>query len=81
MKFCNSEALTEAKLITRKANKGIFVDQMRSPLIRKRISRALEERKALKQGIGKNWQMFVNDLVKLMVKKTGDTRYNIHKSF
>ena len=69
VKFCNSESLTEAKIIAGKAKQGIFVDQMRSPLVRKRISTALAERKALKQGVGKNWFMYVNDQVKLMVKK------------
>ena len=69
IKFSNSEALTASKLIVGNAKQGVFVDQMRLPLVHKQISTALTERKALKQGVGKNRLIYVNDQVKLMVKK------------
>ena len=60
---------------------GIYINQLRSPLVTDRIKEALAFRKTLKDGDGKDWKMFVNDRLDLMIKRPDDTKYTRYKSF
>ena len=57
--------------------KSVYISQMRSPFVTARIKKALILRKSLKGG----WLMYVNDKVELMIKRPGEFKYKVYKSF
>lgn len=62
--------------------RNIFINQMRSPMINKRLYEGRQEIKILKQTPeSQSWRMHMNDRCQLMVKKAGDQRYSLHKQF
>ena len=69
-----------AKEVAGKARKGVFVNQMRSPMVRDRIAKALDYRMEIRE-LHNDWKMFVNDKVQLMVKKPGEKLYIKYKQF
>ena len=80
VKFCNDSVFTDIKRLNFK-KKDIYINQMRSPLVTKRIKKALSLRKLLKDGEGSKWKMFVNDKIELMVNRPGETKYSRYKVF
>ena len=80
VKFNDGNIVSEIKTLNFK-REGIYINQLRSPLVTDRIKEALAFRKTLKDGDGKNWKMFINDRLELMIKRPDDAKYTRYKSF
>ena len=80
VKFNNSYMVNKIKSLNFK-RKGVYISQMRSPFVTARIKKAPILRKSLKGGDGKNWLMYVNDKAELMIKRPGEFKYKVYKSF
>ena len=63
--------------------KNIYINQMRSPLIRERIYKGRCEIKKIRTTLpeARYWKMYVNDKCELMVKKAEGQRYMVHMKF
>lgn len=80
VKFSNNLILQDVKGLNFR-RKNVYINQLRSPIVAGQIKKALIERKALQEGEGAKWKMFVNDNVQLMVKRPGEDRYTRYKQF
>ena len=81
VKFNDHSMMDSIKDLRFKKN-GIFINQLRSPKINQRIKEASKLKSELrKKEKSKNWKIFINEKVQLMVKKPNENRYCIHKQF
>ena len=80
VKFNNSHLVQQVKdLGGKSANSGIYINKTRSPQIMERIKAGIRCKKLLKEeDESKEWKLYVNDQVQLMVKKPGDTSYTVY---
>ena len=81
VKFNNHNVMDSVKGLKLK-KKGLFINQLRSPKVNKRIQEASKVKTELRKKVNsKNWKMFINEKVQLMFKKPNDSRYGIYKQF
>ena len=64
-----------------RTERGVYINPMRSPMVNKRIKEGVRVKKMLKANDGKNWKMYVNDKVQLMIRKPDDSKYTIYHQF
>ena len=80
VKVNSNEALTQIKNL-RFMKKDLFINQMRSPMVRERVKKGLDIIKAYKSNPGKEkFKMYVSDSLNIMVKKPGDQKYSVFQT-
>ena len=77
----NNNAMVDVIKSLRFKNQNVYINQMRSPLVSARIKNGVNLRKQLKNHEGRQWNIFVNEKVQLMVKKPGEDKYSVYKQF
>lgn len=81
VKFVSSSTVDFVKSLAFK-KAGVFINQMRSPLVNERLFSARKLMRQLRDSEeGKNWKLHVNERCQLMCKKRGEQRYSVHKQF
>lgn len=80
VKFTTSEMVNHVKSLRFKRG-GLYINQMRSPIINGRILKGRNLIKTLKNTEGPQWKMYINDNIQLMAKKPGDITYSVYKQF
>ena len=71
VKFNDGYVVNHVKAL--RTERGVYINQMRSPMVKRRVKESVRVKKMLKANDGKNWKMYVNDKVQLMIRKPDDT--------
>ena len=79
VKFSNQSMMEEIKEL-RFNNKGIYINQLHSPGISMKIKEAVMYKREIKQK-EKDWKIFINGKVQVLVKKPGERKYTMIKKF